>query len=367
MELAGLEKSVFAYLFLVADEKLTSEKLYLFNELRTGNNEVDAKRNSLILECRKITGEDFNKYNGEKRFKMIFTTIKSIEEEVYGSWSDNPIAVQLECFWILTNLGCYDSISENQKKILAFLAQKWKISNIIQIEMKDTAETLTDIESYRKWLLVPKKYSGRYRKKVITELDKSEADLNQSIAYLVHDTAHDAEYSDDSNDDNDTEEDAKPKSKLGQRIDALEKAGFLNEPFYLWVLHITSIEIEDEYSSEKEKKQAAKRALKEAIEQDSFPNKVKAWFFLPIIYALFKAGLFFLKIPLRISMFFIFLKDKFIALLCSVRRGIKHLFSASKKKNDNPFDYSLALEEADDEDDEDESWKMNKSRSRRYI
>jgi hypothetical protein len=301
LELEGLEKSIFAYLFLVADKKLTAEKLFLFNELRTGNSELDAKRNNLILVCRRMTGEDFNKYNGEKRFELILKTIKSIEEELYGSWSDNPMTVQLECFWILTNLGCYGSVSKNQKQILALLAEKWKISNLVQIEMKDTAETLVEIESQRKWLFEPKKkYSGRYRKKVIAELDKNEADLNQSIAYLVHDTAQDAEYNNNSENNTDTEEDIKSKSKLVQLVDEIEKS----VPFYL-------------------------------------------------------------KIPLWIGRFFIWLKDRFLALFSIIGRGIKKRFVSSKKKT-SPYDYLLSLEEVQEEDDDaDEDEEMTLISKRR--
>jgi hypothetical protein len=351
MELEGLEKSIFAYLFLVADEKLTTEKLFLFNELRTGNSELDAKRNDLILACRRMTGEDFNKYNGEKRFKLIFKTIKSIEEELYGSWSDNPMTVQLECFWILTNLGCYGSISNNQKQILALLAEKWKIPNLVQMEMKDTAETLAEIESQRKWLFEPKKkYSGRYRKKVIAELDKNEADMNQSIAYLVHDTAQDAEYGNNSANNTDTEEDAKSKNKLVRLVGEIEKSGVLKGPFYLWVF-ISKIELDDEYSSEKEKKLAVKKAWKEAMSEVPFLKKIGALLLLRIIHILLMVIVFFLKIPLWIGRFFIWLKDRFLSLFQLIGRGIKKRFMSSKKKT-SPYDYLLSLEEVQEEDDD---------------
>jgi hypothetical protein len=354
MEIEGHEKSLLAYLFLVADEKLTAAKLEMFNELLTGNDELDAKRNDLILECRKLSGEDFNKFSGDRRSKLVFKAVKILEEEIYPYGEDNPTVTQLEYLWILINLGCFSDISKNQDMILKWLIKKWNVPNLVQIEMRDTAETLVDIENYRKWLMKPKrKYSRRYTRKIVAELDKNELDINQSIAYLVHDSAQDtgcdAEDEDDNTDDDENTGDDENRSKLAMLIEAIEEPFGLEHKKTFWRFAAKLLDINiHECKTEVEVKQTVKDALDEGREDNSFFENVKIALFCRGVYALIRAVLFILYIPIRLFRLLILIKNAVVSFFCHTRKN---------KSKSNPYDYSLQLEEVEEEDDDaDESW-----------
>jgi hypothetical protein len=208
-----------AFLFLIADGKVTKEKYDAFDAI--GNNLDDFKdyRRNIINSCLGIFGGSISEYSGENRFSTIKAAILSLANDEL-SYYNRPSKTQLECFWMLISLA-YNrgQLTQNKKVILKEICEKWEIKAAIAAEMMDTAETIISIDDHKKWLSSPKEGVGMLsalnpfkrganinNAAVNSELDKNQNELIKSINLLIEDEAQPLDEDEEDEEDEEWEE-----------------------------------------------------------------------------------------------------------------------------------------------------------------
>jgi uncharacterized protein YoxC len=147
MDSADEKRQKICYLFLSLEGPITETNLTRFNQMGVNLDGFVESRNSIIAECNRIIEKLVDK---DARYDAIFEEINNIADSMY-ILSDE--AEKRRLLWMLESLAWHDDrYTENEKKFIFQLAQKWKIDPSLVIEMEDIAETLIMIGDYRRTL-----------------------------------------------------------------------------------------------------------------------------------------------------------------------------------------------------------------------
>jgi hypothetical protein len=206
-----------AFLFLIAEGKVTRDKYDAFDAIGNNFNDFNDYRRDLINSCLGIFDGNIISYSAKKRFNTIKAEILSIAKGNFDYYN-SPSKTQLECFWMLISLAFNQKqLTQNKKAILKEICEAWEIKTAIAAEMMDTAETIIAIDDHKKWLsslkvgggllsaLIPfKKNSLVNNEAVNSEIDKNLEDLIKSVNFLIED---EAEPLDEEDEDEDEDED----------------------------------------------------------------------------------------------------------------------------------------------------------------
>lgn len=159
------------YLYMMADDDVSYSEEKLFDSIcKDLNLEVESKKD-VINKCKEITEKSTD----------IFSVMVSekIDEEVGNGWFGLRDASSLaRIIWNLVNLGYADSrYSDEEKKIVKYLVDKWSVSAEVLQEFVDTADTILALSKQKEWI------AATYGKDAIR--DKKEKEVNAQINEML--------------------------------------------------------------------------------------------------------------------------------------------------------------------------------------
>lgn len=162
------------YLYMLADSEVSYSEEKVFNQIcDTLNIEADNK-NSIIKQCKELT-------EGKSDIFSVIVREKIDEQAALGLFGLPQSKANLaRIIWNLINLGYADSsYSESERKIVAYLVDKWALNEEIYREFMDIADTILALSQQREWVVstFPK---GADR-------DSKERELDDEINQLLKD------------------------------------------------------------------------------------------------------------------------------------------------------------------------------------
>ena len=166
-------EAILYYLYMMADGEVTysEEKIYdeIFRELQI---ELEVK-NKIIEKCKE--------YVVSKDDMLNIIINEKIDEQVGQHMGELRDASSLaRIVWNLVNLGYADSFySDEEKKIVHYLVQKWSVSSDIYQEFVDTADTIHTLTKQKEWI-ASVFHKGSMR-------DKKEKEIDSEIKQLLDD------------------------------------------------------------------------------------------------------------------------------------------------------------------------------------
>lgn len=161
------------YLYMMADGEVSysEEKIFdtICKELGIDNDE----RDSVIKKCNELVDSTANV------FDIIIE--EKIDEQIGQGWFGLRDASSLaRIVWNLVNLGFADSFfSDEEKKIVNYLNDKWSINPEVYREFVDTANTMLALTNKRKWII------SAFSKSSIR--DRREKDVDVEMMQLLDD------------------------------------------------------------------------------------------------------------------------------------------------------------------------------------
>lgn len=167
------EEAMLYYLYMMADGDVSynEEKLFdsICNELSLGNE----SKMDIIEKCKERGKESSD----------IFSIIiqDKVEEGAGNSWMGLRNSSHLaRVIWNLVNLGYADSFySDEEKKIVKYLVDKWSVKTEILQEFIDIDDTILALTKQKEWILTT------FNKG--TERDKREKKVDSQIAQMFED------------------------------------------------------------------------------------------------------------------------------------------------------------------------------------
>lgn len=156
-----IEETTLYYLYMLVDGNVTNKKKDIFDDLCRELKVDSDEKKEIINICKK-------KIEGQASVLDVIVTEK-FDEQVGRRWMGLRDASSLaRVIWNLVNLGYADSkYSEEEKKIIQYLMDKWSVSLEVYQEFIDVSETLLSLEQYRGWIssVYPKGRLGEKKKK----------------------------------------------------------------------------------------------------------------------------------------------------------------------------------------------------------
>lgn len=173
------------YCFMMVDGKCSKEELNKFELIckEMGVQQDDMLR--VVRECELAV--DNSEKNISTRVKAAIQTL--LEDDDPSLWETNLKYSYLKrdkrrqnyVVWNLINLGYADEeYSSEEKSIVEFLVDLWKIDDKLLAEMFDVAETMLELEKQREWIKTTSKPYDLINK-VIEEIDRDVEKLKVSI------------------------------------------------------------------------------------------------------------------------------------------------------------------------------------------
>lgn len=167
------EEGKLYYLFMMADGEVAYSEEKIFNQI-CKELEIESETKEKIIE---------NCKDKVKESKDLFSVIvrEKIDEEAGSNWFGLRDASSLaRIIWNLIDLGYADSTySDEEKKIVNYLVNKWSVDEEILQEFVDTADTMLALSKQKEWLLsvFPKGL----------ERDKKEKQMDEQIKEMLED------------------------------------------------------------------------------------------------------------------------------------------------------------------------------------
>lgn len=168
------EEAMLYYLYMMADGEVaySEEKVFdsLCNELKM---DCDTK-NSVIEKCKTLVDGRLSIFNIIIREKLDEQAGKTR----YGMEKDESGLARI--IWNLVNLGYADSdFSDEEKKIVDYLTDRWSVKPEVYQEFIDTADTILALTEQKEWIV------STFSKSAMR--DKREKEVDTEIEYLLND------------------------------------------------------------------------------------------------------------------------------------------------------------------------------------
>lgn len=161
------------YLYMMADGEVSCSEEKVFDAICKELSIDNDTKNSIIEKCKDLTNDTSD----------VFSIIvrEKIEEQVGRGWIGSSKASYLaRTIWNLVNLGYAGSIfSEEEKRIVNYLKDKWAIDLEVYQEFVDIADTMLALTKQKEWL-VSTLPNG-------SERDEQEKDIDTKIMQLQDD------------------------------------------------------------------------------------------------------------------------------------------------------------------------------------
>ena len=167
------------YLFMMADGKITSGEEEIFSNICKELFISDEEKAEIIEECVRLSSAETD----------IFDVIiqEEIDEKAGQGWYgvEKNDTGKARVIWNLLNLGYSDKdYSENEKKIVSYLVEKWSVARSIFMEMKDTADTMLALLRQKEW--ASKTFADSFEKEKQLDMDIKEllTDIKLTISEI---------------------------------------------------------------------------------------------------------------------------------------------------------------------------------------
>lgn len=167
------EEATLYYLYMMADGDISNSEEKIFDEICKELYIHTDEKNSVIEKCKSLVASKTD----------IFSIIvrEKIDEQAGRGLSGLKDASSLaRVIWNLVNLGYADSyFSDEEKKIVHYLVDKWSVSLEVYQELVDTADTILALTKQKEWI------SSTFSKGSIR--DKKEKKVDSEIKWLLED------------------------------------------------------------------------------------------------------------------------------------------------------------------------------------
>lgn len=168
-----MEEGKLYYLFMMADGEVSYSEEKIFNQICKELGIESETKKEIIKNCK----------DKVKASKDVFSVIvrEKIDEEAGNNWFGLRDTSSLaRIIWNLIDLGYADSAYSNEeKKIVNYLVDKWSVDEEILQEFVDTADTMLALSKQKEWILsvLPKG----------PERDKKEKQTDEQIKEMLED------------------------------------------------------------------------------------------------------------------------------------------------------------------------------------
>ena len=176
------EEAILYYLYMMSDGEVSYSEEKLFNEICKELELDEDDKHFVIDKCREIA----------KNPKAAFNVIMSerFDEQVGQGWSGLKDASTLaRILWNLVNLVYADTYySQEEKKIVNYLIEKWNIDKEVYQEMVDTSDTMLALIKQKEWVVATfARGSTRdeKEKKIDSEINTMLSDIKLTIEELT--------------------------------------------------------------------------------------------------------------------------------------------------------------------------------------
>lgn len=176
------EEAMLYYLYMMSDGEASYSEKKIFNHICKELGLDEADKQSAILRCKEIAKDP------EVASDAIMS--EKLDEQVGQGWFGLKDASTLaRIIWNLVNLGYADTYySEEEKKIVNHLLEKWKVNNEVYQEMVDTADTMLALTKQKEWVIstFPKgSERDKREKKIDSEINTMLSDIKLTIEELT--------------------------------------------------------------------------------------------------------------------------------------------------------------------------------------
>ncbi len=167
------EEVTLYYLYMMADGEITYSEEKIFDDICRNLQIETVAKNTIIEKCKELINDKEDVFSIIKRDKF--------DEQVGKGWFGLRDASSLaKIIWNLVNLGYADSIYSNEeKKIVQYLVDKWSISLDVYQEFIDTADAMIALTKQKEWI------ASIFSKGSIR--DKKEKEVDSEIKQLLND------------------------------------------------------------------------------------------------------------------------------------------------------------------------------------
>lgn len=176
------EEAMLYYLYMMSDGEVSYSEEKLFNEICKELELDEDDKHSAIDKCKEIAK------NPKAAFDVIMS--EKFDEQVGQGWFGLKDASTLaRILWNLVNLGYADSCySQEEKKIVNYLIEKWNVDKEVYQEMVDTSDTMLALTKQKEWV-VSTFAKGSIRdekeKKIDSEINTMLSDIKLTIEELT--------------------------------------------------------------------------------------------------------------------------------------------------------------------------------------
>lgn len=170
------------YLFMHADGECKKSEVGFLDEI-IAKSELDKSELDEFIEfCGKMQIADMghsasvaiaeiDKLLGEKEESFTLGTTYPFSKNKRRDIRDKKM--QAQTIWTLINLGYADSkYSEEEKKVVNHLVERWKMDSMLVAELNDTAATILDLTLQKEWIQTTSKPYKEINN-IIQELDRN--------------------------------------------------------------------------------------------------------------------------------------------------------------------------------------------------
>lgn len=169
------KEAMLYYLYMMADGDVSYSEKKIFEKLCKELSIDTETRESIIEKCKGVNTAN------------IFSTIvrEKLDDEVGQGWFGLRDASSLaQIIWNLVNLAYADFVySDQEKKIVKYLVDKWAISTEIYQEFVDTADTMFALTKQRDW--ITSTFSEGAAARVDAEINQLLEDVKLTIEELT--------------------------------------------------------------------------------------------------------------------------------------------------------------------------------------
>lgn len=179
----SIEEATLYYLYMMADGDISYSEEKMFDSICKDLSVGAEDKKTVIEKCKKFAANESDIFSVMVREK--------IDEQTGKSWwgfglRDSSSLARI--VWNLVNLGYADSYySDEEKKIVEYLLDKWSVDQEIYQEMLDTADTMLALTKQKEWAsstLAKGKERDNKNKEIDEELAQLLEDIELSIEEL---------------------------------------------------------------------------------------------------------------------------------------------------------------------------------------
>ena len=182
------EEAMLYYLYMMSDGEFSYSEEKLFDEICKELKLDEEDKQFVITRCREMAkGREMAK-DPEAALDIIVS--EKLDEQVGQRWSGLKDASTLaRIIWNLVNLGYADThYSDEEKKIVSYLLEKWSINKEVYQEMVDTSETIRALMKQKEWIIstfAEGSTRDEKRKKIDSEINTMFSDIKLTIEELT--------------------------------------------------------------------------------------------------------------------------------------------------------------------------------------